>query len=88
MGGMKNEPLKSMFPTHFVVEVNIKQVTQVEPGQGNANREGTREIDDTTRVITKAANLAEAIEKAQKVLDIEKPDPEMVVGPDRIQEKF
>jgi hypothetical protein len=63
----------SLFPTHYVIEVNIRQVTVVPKGPGTANKDNTREIQDLTRVVTKGENLGQAIEKAQAILDLEKP---------------
>lgn len=76
--GMRNEPLKSMHPTHYVVEVTITEVVKMpaDPGRGKPTSE--RQVEEMTRVITKNEDLGEAIDKAIKILNIEAPDTMVV----------
>lgn len=64
--------------SHYVIEVNIRHVIPAaQPGTGNEGRNGDRNVDDVTRVVTKAKTVLAAIEKAKRLMDVEIEDLEL-----------
>lgn len=62
--------------SHFVVTIDIKEVTtpefeQREPNSGRMIKvQGQREVEEVTRIVQKADDLSDAISLAQKMLDV------------------
>lgn len=72
---MSNGPTMT---THFVVKIEIEQVTHVFPTPDRRNdpqiQKGERTVDDVVRIVTKADNIGTAIVKAKRYLDVERED--------------